>query len=173
MNRTEKEQQIEELRAGLAEAMSVVVTSHAGIDVNTVNELRGEFRKGGIHYHVVKNTLAKLAIAGTEMEALGELLKGPSALAYSSQEAPAPAKVAKAFAKGNKGFVIKGGFLPGSGMLDEAGVDALSEMLSKEELQAKLLGLFKAVPTKFVGTLAAAPKKFVNVLMARKKDLED
>ena len=173
MNRTQKEQQVEELRAGLAEAKSVVVASHMGIEVNTVNELRSEFRKNGVRYHVVKNTLAKLAIAGTEMEPLGELLSGPTALAYSSEEAPAPAKVVKKFAKENDKFVVKGGFLPGSGLLDAKGVEALSEMLTKDELQAKLLGVFKAVPTKLVSTFAAAPIKFVNVLNARKQDLED
>ena len=75
--------------------------------------------------------------------------------------------------KENDKFVIKGGFLPGSGVLDEAGVQALADMLSKEELQAKLLGVFKAVPTKLVSTFTAAPVKFVNVLNARKQDLED
>jgi len=173
VNRTEKEQKVEELRAGLAEARSVVVASHMGIEVNDVNELRAEFRKRGVRYHVVKNTLAKLAIAGTELEPLGELLVGPVALAYSDTEAPSPAKIAKQFAKDHKKFEIIGGFLPGSGLLDQAGIEMLSEMLTKDELQAKLLGVFKAVPTKFVSTLTAAPTKFINVLSARKADLEE
>ena len=172
MNRTQKEQQIAELREGLEAARAVVVTSHMGIDVNTINDLRAEFRNAGVRYHVVKNTLAKLAVEGTEYAPLADLLTGPSALAYSAEDAPAPAKIIKKFAKDNDKFEIKGGFLPGSGLLDVKGVEQLADMLSKEELQAKLLGVFLAVPTKFVGTLAAAPRKFVNVLNARKKELE-
>ncbi len=172
MNRSQKEQAIAELKSGLEAAQSVVVASHMGMDVNTVNELRAEFRKKGVRYHIVKNTLAKLAIQGTEFEDMAPLLSGPTALAYSSEEAPAPAKVIKEFAKDHDKFVVKGGFLPGSGLLDEAGVKALAEMLTQDELRAKLLGTFKAVPTKLVSTFAAAPRKFVNVLNARKADLE-
>lgn len=171
MNRTEKEQVVADLRAGLQEARSVVLTSHMGIEVNTVNELRSEFRKAGVHYQVVKNTLARLAIAGTEFEAIDEFLKGPTALAFSMDDAPAPAKIAKKFSKDHDSFVIKGGFLPGEGLLDEDGVNRLSELLSKEELLAKLLGTFKAGPEKFVRTLSAAPQKFVRVLSARRDDL--
>lgn len=171
MNRTQKEQVVADLRAGLEGARSVVLASHTGIEVNTVNELRAEFRKAGVHYQVVKNTLARLAIEGTEYEALAEHFRGPTAVAFSAEDAPAPAKIIKKFAKDHDEYLIKGGFLPGEGVLDAAGVDRLSEMLSKEELQAKLLAVFKAVPQTFVRTLNAAPLKFVNVLTARKDDL--
>jgi large subunit ribosomal protein L10 len=171
MNKTEKHELVEELRAGLANAKSVVVTSHVGMDVNTVNALRAEFRKQGVSYHIVKNTLVRLAVAGTELEPLGEICKGPSALAWSTEDAPTPAKIARAFKQKNDKFVIKGGVLVGAGALDAKGVDKLADMLSKEELQAKLLGVFKAVPEKFVRTLNAVPQKAVMLLSARKDDI--
>jgi len=171
VNRSQKEQVVADLRAGLEGARSVVLTSHTGIEVNVVNELRAEFRKAGVHYQVVKNTLARLAVQGTEFEELADHFKGPTAVAFSQEDAPAPAKIAKKFAKDHDEYVIKGGFLPGEGMLDEAAVNQLSEMLSKDELLAKLLGVFKAGPQKFVRTLNAAPTKFVNVLSARKDDI--
>jgi large subunit ribosomal protein L10 len=171
MNKTEKQEIVEELREGLANAKSVIVTSHMGIDVNTVNQLRAEFRKAGVNYHIIKNTLVRLAVAGTDMEGLGEHLKGPSAIAWSTEEAPAPAKVIRDFKKKNDKFVVKGGYLVGGGVLDEKGVEMLADMLSKEELQAKLLGVFKAVPEKFVRTLNAVPQKMALLLSARKEDI--
>lgn len=171
MNRTEKEQAIEALRADLARAKSVVLTSHVGIGVNTINDLRTRFRKNGVHYQVVKNTLAKIAIQGTGMEVAMDLFRGPMAMAYSFDDAVAPAKVIKGFAKGNDKFVVRGVYLDGQ-ILDAKGVDVLAEMPSKDELRGQLLGLFTAVPTKFVRTLNAAGTQFLGVLIARKDDLE-
>lgn len=171
MNRTEKQEIVNEIREGLANAKSVIVTSHMGIDVNTVNQLRSDFRKAGVNYHIVKNTLVRLAVAGTELEGLGEHLTGPSAIAWSTEEAPAPAKVIREFKKKNDKFVVKGGYLSGGGIIDEKGVEMLADMLSKEELQSKLLGVFKAVPEKFVRTLNAVPTKMTLVLSARKENI--
>lgn len=170
MNRTEKEQMIEDLRSDLAQAKSIVLASHVGMDVNTVSGLRSELRAKDVRYRVVKNTLIKRAIEGTDMEVLADLFRGPIAIAYSFEDAADPARIIKKFAKGNDKYVIKGGYLDGV-KLDEAGVEQLASMLSKEELQAKLLGLFKAVPSKFVRQLNAPMQQFVMVLKA--KELED
>lgn len=171
MNKTEKQEMVDTLRAGLADAKSVIVTSHVGMGVNTVNQLRGEFRKAGVSYHTVKNTLVRLALAGTEMEALGEYLTGPSAIAWSTEDAPTPAKIIREFVKTNDKLIVKGGYLQGAGAIDKAGVNMLADMLSREELLAKLLGVFQAVPTKFVRTLNAVPQNLVMVLQARKQDI--
>lgn len=171
MNRAEKEQVVEQLRADLAQAKSVILTSHAGIPVNTVNELRSSFRKEGVHYHVVKNTLLKIAIKDTDAEVLSDWLKGPTAMAYSFDDAISPARVVKDFAKSNDKFEVRGGVLDGT-LIDASGVDRLAEMPTKDELRAKVLSLFQAVPTKFVRTLNAAPSQMLNVLTARKQELE-
>lgn len=171
MNKTEKADVVQALRDSLLTASSVVAASHVGMPVNTVNALRSEFRKQGVEYMVVKNTLVRIAVEGTEFEALGPLLKGATALAFGHGDSPTPAKIVKKFAADNDKFVIKGGFLPGEGLLDEKGVLQLSEMLSKDELRSKLLGVFQAVPAKFVRTINEAPSGFVRVLAARKDSL--
>ncbi len=171
MNKNQKEDVVQALRDTLLSASSVVVASHQGMPVNTVNALRSEFRKQGVEYTVVKNSLVRIAIEGTEFEALGSLLKGPSAIAFGYGDAPAPAKVVKKFAAENDKFVVKGGFLPGEGVLDAKGVNQLSEMLSKDELRSQLLGLFQAVPQKFVATLNEVPSGFARLLTAQKDSL--
>lgn len=168
MNRTEKEQMIEDLRSDLTQAKSLVLASHVGMDVNTVGDLRSALRAKDVRYRVVKNTLIKRAIAGTDMEVIADLFRGPVAIAYSFEDAADPARIIKKFAKDHDKYVIKGGYLDGE-KLDEAGVEKLASMLSKEELQAKLLGLFKAVPSKFVRQLAAPMQQFVGVLKAKEE----
>jgi large subunit ribosomal protein L10 len=171
VNRTQKEEFVESLRQDLEGARSVILTNHTGIDVNTVNELRSEFRAQGVTYRVVKNTLARLAIDGTEFEPIYEALRGPVAFAFSHEDAVSPAKIIKEFAEENENFTVKGGFLDGE-MLDVAQVMQLAEMPTKDELRSKLLSVFLGVPTKFVRTLNAAPQKFVMLLKARQQDLD-
>ncbi len=167
MDRASKEQLVAELKADLAEAKSLIVTASSGLDANTVVELRSKFRAENVTYRVVKNTLVKLALKGTDMEAVSELFSGPTALAYSTEDAVAPAKVIKEFAKENENkFEILGAYLDGS-ILDVAAVNALADMPTKDELRAQLLGLFQAVPSKFLSVLIAAPKDFLGVLKAK------
>lgn len=170
MNRAQKEQLVEKMRDELGQAKSIIMTSHVGIDVNTVNELRSEFRANGVHYHVVKNTLAKLAVADTDLDIMSESFRGPTAVAYSFEDAVAPAKVVADFADDHDAFEVKGGYLDGK-MIDVAGVEALAKMPTKDELRAKLLRTFNAGATNFVRLLNAAPQNFLNVLNARKDDL--
>ena len=172
MNRAEKEQLVEKLRNDFGKAKSIIMTNHAGIDVTSVNELRSEFRAACVEYHVIKNTLARLAVQDTDLEVLADHFRGPTAVAYSFEDAVAPAKVAVDFAEDNETYELKGGFLNGS-IIENDKVKALSEMPSKDELRGKLLNVFQAAPTKFVRLLNAAPKNFINVLNARKNDIED
>jgi large subunit ribosomal protein L10 len=171
MQRAEKEQVVETLRSELEQAKSLILASHAGMDVNTVNELRSKFRAQGVQYKVVKNTLMKLAIRGSDYEVIADQFVGPTAVAFSFEDPIAPAKIIKAFAKDHKAFEVRGGYLDGQ-LLDQAGVEQLAEMPGKDELRAKVLMLMQGVPTKFVRTLNAAPQQFVMVLTARKQDLE-
>ena len=166
MNRTEKEQFVADLRAELLEAKSVILASHKGIEVNKVNELRSEFRKQNVTYRVVKNTLARIAISGTEMEDLHQYFIGPIAIAYSTEDAVAPAKVMKAFAKDVEAYEMRAGYMDGS-VFDETGVKRLADMPSKDELRAKFLGILQGVPSKFLRTLNAAPQQFLMVLKAK------
>ena len=172
VNRTQKEEFVEKLRADLANAKSVILTSYQGIEVNVVNELRSTFRENNVEYHVVKNTLAKLAIKDTDMEIMSDHLKGPVAIAYSHEDAVSPAKVIKDFAKEHKDkFFVKGAYLDGE-MLDEAGVQRLADLPTKEELQVQLLLLFQAGPTQMLRTLSAGPQSLLMVFEAKRQKEE-
>jgi large subunit ribosomal protein L10 len=171
MERAAKEQMLGEIKEAFANVVSVVLADYRGIDVPTVTNMREEFRKAGCHYRVLKNSLVKIAVKGSPMEAMTSLLAGPTAVIWSTDSPQAPAKVALKWAKDQPKFVIKGGYFDGR-MLDAKGVDLLSKLPGKAELQASLLMTFIAAPTDFVRTIIAGPQNFAYVLDARKRQLE-
>ena len=133
---------------------SVVVAHYSGLTVAQMLKLRREMKKSGATVKVAKNTLVKIALAGTEISSIGSLMKGPTILAYANDPVAAP-KVAVAFAKDNDKLVILGGAM-GSTALDVNGVKSLATMPSLDELRAKLIGLLNAPATK-IAQLATAP----------------
>ena len=96
------------------------------------------------------------------------MLAGPTAIAYSFEDPAAPAKIATKVAKEQEKFVIKGGYVDGKA-LDKNGVEALSKLPGKDELRAKLLATFQAVPQNFLALLIAAPQNFMYLLAAREE----
>ena len=119
----------------------VVVTRPNGLTVAEVTDLRRKMRAAGATYKVAKNRLATLALDGTQFDGIAPLLKGPTALAWS-KDPVAVAKVAVDFARTNEKFTVLGGAL-GKQTLDAAGIKALSELPSLDQLRGKLLGLLK------------------------------
>lgn len=172
MNRTQKAESVEALKAELSTAPAIVATSITGISVNDVNEFRRRLRAQGANLEVVKNTLARLALAESDAKVFGDSLKGPMALAYHPTDPVAAAKVVLAFKKEKDKLTVHGGYFAGQ-ILDAAGIENLSKMPSRDDLRATFLGLLMAVPTKAVRTLAAAPTSFLTVLNARKSSLEE
>ncbi len=170
MNKDEKAKLVEELREALTAAPSVVLASSVGIGANDMNELRAKIRASGARYHIVKNTLAKRAIEGTDLAELAAHFVGPTAIAWHPDEAVAPAKVLVDFRKKEEKLEIKAGFLNG-GVISVSDVNTLATMPGKDELRAKLLSVFNGVPTKFVRTLAAGPQSFLTLLTARKDSI--
>jgi large subunit ribosomal protein L10 len=174
MERAGKDQLIQEVSATFANVMSVVLADFRGLDVGTVTNMRDEFRKAGCGYRVVKNTLIKIAVKDTPMAAMAttpELLAGPTAVIWSTESPSLPAKLAVRFAKEQaQKFRVKGGYFEGQ-VLDQRGVEALSQMPGKPELQASLLMTFMAAPTDLVRTLAAGPMNFLYLLQARERSL--
>ena len=170
MDRSAKEQSVSEIREALDGVMSIIVADYRGVDVPTVTEMRDEFRAAGCGYRVLKNTLVKIAVKGSDKEPISALLSGPSAVIWSTESPSAAAKVAVKYAKEVKEFEIKGGFFEGE-VLDLAGVEQLSKMPGKEELQASMLMTLMAGPTDFVRTIGAAPLNFLYLLQARKDAL--
>lgn len=165
MNRSSKEQVVSELAQKLSGAKAAFLADYRGLNVEKVNQLRGELRKAGADYQVVKNTLLKLAAKGTGVECLDDEMSGPTALTIAGADPVAPAKVLSEFAKTNDKFILRVGALDGK-KLTLADVQALAELPSREELLAKMLGSLNAPVSNFVGVLAAVPRSLVQVLAA-------
>jgi large subunit ribosomal protein L10 len=156
---------VAEVNAVAAKALSVVGAENRGLTVTQMTDLRAKARKQGVYLRVVKNTLARKAVAGTPFECIGPALKGPIVLAFSNDDPGAAARIVKAFAKDNDKLVTMlislGGLL-----LKPADIDRVASMPTRAQALSQLLGVMKAPIAKFVGTLAAPNSKLVRTLAA-------
>lgn len=169
MDRTEKRDFVASLAAVFAETSFVLVAQNKGLTVADVSELRRRMRAAGATYKVAKNRLATLALEGTRFQGVKPLLKGPTAIAWSTDPV-AVAKTAVEFAKTNDKFVVLGGAL-GTQTLSADGVKALAELPSLETLRAQLVGLIQTPATRIAGVLQAPGGQVARVLSAyAKKD---
>jgi len=130
---------VEEISATIKDAQSVVLVDYRGLTVAQDTELRKQLREAGITYKVYKNTMMNFAFKGTDFEALAPYLDGPNAMAVSTTDATAPARVLAKFAQTAKQLEIKAGVVEGT-VYDANGMKAISEIPSREELLSKLLG---------------------------------
>lgn len=164
LNLEQKKEAVAEIGAQVAKAQAIVLAENRGLPVGDMTALRKKAREAGVYFRVLKNTLARRAVADTPFNALAEKMVGP--LAYGISADPvAAAKVLHEFAKGNEKFVITAGSMPNS-MMTPQQVAALASMPSREELLAKLVGTMQAPVTKFVQTLNEVPGKFARTLQA-------
>ena len=148
-----------------AKAQSVVAAEYRGLTVGQMTELRAKARKQGVYMRVVKNTLARKALAGTSFESVGPKLKGPLVLAFSKDDPGAAARVVKDFAKANDKLVATLVSLGGQ-VLSAKDLDAVANLPTREQALAMLMGTLKAPAQKLVSTLAAVPSKLVRTLAA-------
>jgi len=165
MDRSQKEDLVSQMRNSLQQATSVIVTRQAGLTVAEATQLRRDMRGAGAEFKVLKNTLAQIAIKGTNLEGINSFLQGPMALGYS-QDPVAAAKVLSKFAEKNEKLSIVGGYLDGQ-LLDVKAVNALANLPSLNELRSKILGVISAPATK-LAILAKEPARRVAYLMAAK-----
>ena len=165
MRRAEKEAAVLELRGKLARAKSAILTDFRGLTVAEMTELRNLLRKASINYHVVKNTLAELAIEGTELQGLQEHLRGPTAIAFSFEDPIAPGKILAAFAKNKPTLQIKGGCVEGR-VLGPQALQALSELPPREVLLQGLVGRMQAPLYNLVGVMKGQLLALVRILDA-------
>ena len=134
-----KSEKIDALKSKLEKAKVAVVTEYKGYTVEEIQKLRRALQQEGGDYMVTKNTLAKIAVKGTDFEVLSDALKGPIALAFGYEDEVSPAKVVAKFIKDSKKCVILGAALEGN-LLSAKEAEALATLPSKEELIAKILG---------------------------------
>ena len=151
MDRAQKSVAVTELKQTFAETSVVVVTRNLGMTVAQSTALRNRMREAGASYKVTKNTLTLIALEGTSYAGIGDMLTGPTALATSADPVAA-AKVAVDFAKTTDRFEIVGGAM-GDTVLDIAGVRALAELPSLDELRATIIGLIQAPASKIARTI--------------------
>ncbi|MEK7314356.1 MAG: 50S ribosomal protein L10 [Deltaproteobacteria bacterium] len=167
LTREYKSRLAKEFHEKFGKAEAAFITECSGIKVNDMTGLRKNLRSAGVEFRVLKNTIARLAVKGTLYEGLADHFEGPTAVAIGYKDPVAVAKALSAYVKEQPNFKIKVGALK-SKILTVAEVKALSELPTREELLAKLLGIMKNVPAGIVCVLAAIPKKFLYALNAIK-----
>ena len=157
MPRPEKVAVVEEIRSKVAEADATVLTEYRGLKVHELAELRASLRPSGTEYKVFKNTLARRAMDGAELDSMVSLLEGPVAIAFVRGDAAAAAKALRDFGKTNPALVVKGGLLGGK-LLEPRAIEALAELPSREVLLAQIAGAFQAPLVKAAGLFQALPR---------------
>ena len=153
LNRSEKEAVISDVTGLAAKAQTLVMAEYRGITVADMTKLRSNARSNGVSLSVLKNTLARRAVAGSGFEVVSDLMTGPLIYGFSV-DAVAAAKVVADFAKTNAKLVIRGGAFAGKA-LDVEGVKQLASIPSKEVLLAQLLGLMQSPISRTARVLAA------------------
>jgi len=157
LNRNEKAAVVTDVAAQAAKSQTLALAEYRGLTVEALNKLRVDARSKGVYLHVLKNTLARRAVAGTPFEAAAESMVGPLIYGFS-EDAVAAAKVIADFAKTNDKLIIKGGAYGGKA-LDANGIKALASVPSKEVLLAQLLGLMQSPVSRFARVVAAVAEQ--------------
>src|SRR5262250_3326921 len=165
LNLEDKKALVAEVAEVAAKAQSVVAAEYRGLTVGQMTDLRAKARAQGVYMRVVKNTLARKALAGTAFEPVGPKLKGPLVLAFSKDDPGAAARVVKAFAKDHEKLVATLVSLGGQ-LLSAKDIEKVASLPTREQALAQLMGLMKAPIQKLVGTLAAPHAKLVRTIAA-------
>ena len=150
----EKQVVIDEIKDKFERAESAVVIDYMGITVDEANAMRSKLREANVDYTVYKNTLVKRAVDGTDYAAIADVLEGPSAFAFSYDDATAPARVLNEAIKEFKKMEFKGGFVEGD-YYDKDAITQIASIPSRDALISKFMGSIQSPVGKFVRTLAA------------------
>ena len=149
---------VEEISAAVKDAQSVVLVDYRGLTVEQDTQLRKQLREAGISYRVYKNTMMNFAFKGTDFESLLPYLEGPSAVAISTEDATAPARILCKFAKTADALEVKGGVVEGIAY-DAKGIIEISKIPSREELLSKLLGSIQSPIANFARVMNQLAEK--------------
>lgn len=168
MNRTQKNDFVERFTQEIGGAPFVALMDYRGASVAESADLRRKLEKSGLKIEVVKNTLAKRAIAGTDKEPLGELFNGMTSVVLSGEDPIACAKIIKDVIDPKGSITVKGGYFEGT-VLDPDGVKAVASLPGREELLATLLSTILAAPRQVMGVIRAPARDLLYLL----KNYED
>jgi len=167
LNKTQKQEVVNELNGKLSSAKAAILTDFKGMSVAEITEFRNELRKSGVEYRVVKNTLTKRAAAGTSAEQLDSYLNGPTGLVMGFDDPVAPARAVMAFAKKQQKLTVKVGLVEGTvASIDQ--LKAIAALPSKPELLSTMAAAFQAPASKMVRLLNATVAQLGYALTALK-----
>jgi len=161
----EKEAVVAEVADVAGSALSAVAAEYRGLTVDQLTELRSKARENGVYVRVVKNSLAKLAVKGTEFECMQDHFSGPLMLAFSKEDPGAAARLFRDFAKENDQLKITLGAVGGE-TIDASDIGKLANLPTRDEGISMLMSVMQAPITKFVQTLNEVPSKFVRTVDA-------
>jgi large subunit ribosomal protein L10 len=162
----EKVETIEELKERLDGVRALLVTEYRGLTVQQLSDLRKQLRTVAAEYRVVKNRLARLALASSDLAGISGQLRGPTGMILAKGDPVGVAKALHVFARTNQALVIKAGVVEGQ-VLEADGLKALADMPSREALRAQLVGTITGPLTQLVGLLTAPQRELVYVLEQR------
>ena len=160
-----KSEKIDAIKAKVEKAQVAILTEYKGYSVEEITNLRRALQKDGGDYMVTKNTLAKIAVKGTEFEVLADSLTGPIAIAFGYEDQVSPAKAVAKFIKDTTKGAILGGALDGK-FLSAKEAEELAKMPSKEELLAKILGSINSPASGIVGSINAVMSQLTRTMAA-------
>lgn len=163
MNREDKAAFIEEVRDRFVNAPLVILTDWKGSTVAEMEALRRACEPAGVHFQVVKNTLCRRAIEGTDLEGLSEHFKGNIGVLFASDDPIAAAKLFRAQKKENAKLICRAGYFEGD-VLDGAGVEAVADLPSREELLVTLLRTIQEGPRQVMGVIRAPARDLLYLL---------
>ncbi len=156
---------VAEVASVASQAVSVVVAYYRGLSVTDMTDLRAKARNSGVYLRVVRNTLARRAIEGTDFECIKDELLGPVVLAFSQEEPSAAARLVRDFAKEHQQLEVRALSIGGS-LLQAAQLDAVATLPTYDEAISKLMSAMQAPMTKLAQTLSAVPSKLVRTVVA-------
>ena len=162
----DKKQLVKEVNAVAGDSVTAVAAEYRGLSVAEMTELRKEARNAGVYMRVVKNTLARRAVEGTDFECMQETLKGPILLAFARDDPGAAARVIKDFAKGHDALQAVS-LSAGGQLLPATDLSKLADLPTLDQARAMLLGVMIAPMSKLVRTLAEPSGMLARTLNAR------
>jgi large subunit ribosomal protein L10 len=161
----QKREIVAEVNQAAASALSAVLADYRGLTVSEMTEMRAKARKSGVYLRVVRNTLAKRAVEGTQYECLNEAFVGPTLLAFSTDEPGSAARLIKDCAKDYDALEVKALSIDGE-LLDAGQLDRVAKLPTKDEAIALLMAVMQAPITKLARTLKEVPGKLVRTVAA-------
>ena len=160
---------VAEVNEAAGSALSAVLADYHGLTVDEMTNLRKQARESGVYLRVVRNTLLKRAVEGTEYECMTDALTGPTVLGFSTEDPGAAARLFKDFAKENEALEVKA-LAVGGQLLEASQIDVLAKLPTRDQAISMLMSVMQAPVTKLAQTLNEVPGKLVRTLAAVRDD---